>query len=62
MLTVYQWDQLHVDGWLNWIDGKNPANAEGSISKYPSLWGGNFQSVSVGEKTKGYVPGTLAFT
>src|ERR1700759_5704240 len=31
MLTVYQWDQLHVDGWLNWIDGKKPANAEGSI-------------------------------
>ena len=28
----------------------------------PTLFGGNFQAVSVAQKTWGYVPGTLAFT
>jgi predicted AlkP superfamily pyrophosphatase or phosphodiesterase len=60
-LTI-TWDQLHVDAWLDWIDGKSPANAEGSIKgKTPTLFGGNFQSVSVGQKTKGYMP-DLSFT
>ncbi|KAF2474960.1 type I phosphodiesterase/nucleotide pyrophosphatase [Lindgomyces ingoldianus] len=59
--TAY--DQLHVNAWLNWIEGKDIANAEGSLGgKVPTLFGGNFQAVSVGQKTAGYVKGSLAFT
>ncbi|ORX99962.1 alkaline-phosphatase-like protein [Clohesyomyces aquaticus] len=57
------YDQLHVNAFLNWIEGKDIANAEGSLDgKVPTLFGGNFQAVSVGQKTAGYVAGTLAFT
>ena len=57
------WDSLHVKAWLDWLDGVTPANAEGSLNGViPTLWGGNFQSVSVGQKTAGYEPGTLTFT
>jgi hypothetical protein len=57
------WDKLHVEAWLGWLDGVTPANAEGSLNGViPTLFGGNFQSVSVGQKTAGYEPGTLAFT
>lgn len=48
------YDQMHVDAFLDWIDGTSPAMAEGSIPKMPTLFGGNFQAVSVGEKTSGY--------
>jgi hypothetical protein len=57
------WDTLHVNAWLDWLDGVTPDNAEGSLNGViPTLFGGNFQSVSVGQKTAGYEPGTLAFT
>lgn len=57
------WDTLHVNAWLDWLDGVTPDNAQGSLNGViPTLFGGNFQSVSVGQKTAGYEPGTLAFT
>ncbi|OCK80156.1 type I phosphodiesterase/nucleotide pyrophosphatase [Lepidopterella palustris CBS 459.81] len=60
---IIAYDQYHVNAWLDWIDGKDIANAEGSIDgKAPTLFGGNFQAVSVGQKTSGYVAGSLAFT
>ncbi|TDL24276.1 type I phosphodiesterase/nucleotide pyrophosphatase [Rickenella mellea] len=49
------YDQLHVDAFLDWLDGKTPANSEGSLKTVPTLFGGNFQSVSVGQKTVGYL-------
>ena len=55
------YDQLHVNAFLDWIDGESPNHAQGSISKMPTLFGGNFQSVSVGQKTKGYTK-DLSFT
>jgi predicted AlkP superfamily pyrophosphatase or phosphodiesterase len=48
------YDQLHVNAFLGWIDGQSQPHAEGSISKMPTLFGGNFQAVSVAQKTKGY--------
>lgn len=59
------YDQLHVDAFLQWIDGKTPANSEiqaPGFKKTPALFGGNFQAVSVGQKTSGYENGTLTFT
>jgi hypothetical protein len=57
------YDQLHVNAWLNWMTGTTPANSEGALNgDVPTLWGGNFQSVSVGQKTKGYTPGSLDFS
>lgn len=48
------YDTLHVDAWLDWIDGVSPVNASGSITGFPALMGGNFQSVSVAQKTVEY--------
>ncbi len=59
------YDQLHVDAFLKWIDGKTPEHAEvqaPGLTTTPALFGGNFQAVSVGQKTKGYQNGSLAFT
>lgn len=57
------YDQLHVNAFLDWLDGNVPANSEGSLGgKIPDIFGGNFQSVSVGQKTAGYVAGLLDFT
>ena len=58
------WDGLHVAAWLDWIDGITPTNA--SVMRplggnTPTLFGGNFQSVSVGQKTQGY-KSDLSFT
>jgi predicted AlkP superfamily pyrophosphatase or phosphodiesterase len=58
-----QYDQLHVNAFLDWLDGNVPANSEGSLGgAIPTVFGGNFQSVSVGQKTSGYVAGSLDFT
>jgi arylsulfatase A-like enzyme len=58
-----KYDQYHVDAFLNWLDGNVPDNSEGSLNGVvPTLFGGNFQSVSVGQKTVGYVQGSLDFT
>lgn len=57
------YDQYHVNAWLDWIDGKDIAKAEGSLGgKVPTLFGGNFQAVSVEQKTSGYKAGSLDFT
>ncbi|KAH0040624.1 hypothetical protein KCU78_g1135, partial [Aureobasidium melanogenum] len=58
-----KYDSLHVAAWLDWLDGNVPDNSEGSLGgTVPALFGGNFQSVSVGQKTAGYVKGSLNFT
>ncbi|KAG9653599.1 2-polyprenyl-6-methoxyphenol hydroxylase-like oxidoreductase, partial [Aureobasidium melanogenum] len=58
-----RYDSLHVAAFLDWLDGNVPDNSEGSLGgTVPALFGGNFQSVSVGQKTAGYVKGSLAFT
>lgn len=57
------YDQFHVNAFLTWLDGSVPDHSEGSLNgAIPSLFGGNFQSVSVGQKTAGYVKGSLDFT
>lgn len=41
------YDQLHVDAFLTWLDGKDPEHAEGSLNgTIPTLFGGNFQAGS----------------
>lgn len=58
------YDTLHVNAWLDYIDGVTPANSTyGSLSagKMPSLFGGNFQSVNVAQKASGYTK-DLSFT
>lgn len=49
------YDQLHVNAWLNFIDGIVPVNGTGSLSGTPALIGGNFQAFSVAEKTIEYL-------
>jgi hypothetical protein len=40
-----KYDTLHLNAFLRWMDGKDPANAEGSIKgDVPALFGGNFQA------------------
>ncbi|KAI9872726.1 MAG: hypothetical protein M1830_001258 [Pleopsidium flavum] len=51
------YDQLHVNAFLDWLDGTSPENAEGSLKGIPTLFGGNFQAVNVAQKTKGYLAG-----
>ena len=51
------YDSLHVQAWLDWIDGITPVNSTyGSLTagQMPALMGGNFQCVSVAQKTVGY--------
>jgi hypothetical protein len=57
--AVIAYDQLHVNAWLDWIDGITPVNASitsggSKISSMPTLTGGNFQCVSVAQKTIEY--------
>ncbi|KAK4690443.1 hypothetical protein P7C71_g6351, partial [Lecanoromycetidae sp. Uapishka_2] len=61
------YDQLHVNAFLDWIagDGSTPDNSEiqgAGLTTTPTVFGGNFQAVSVGQKTAGYTNGTLTFT
>lgn len=57
------YDELHVQAWMDFIDGTVPVNATGSFSpqQMPALMGGNFQAVSVAQKTYGYTA-NLSFT
>ena len=51
------YDELHVTAFLDWIKGTTPANSEvqgKGLTGPPTLFGGNFQAVSVGQKTAGY--------
>jgi Type I phosphodiesterase / nucleotide pyrophosphatase len=62
---IIGYDKLHVDAWLAWISGSpTPANSEvqEKLTGVPTLFGGNFQAVSVAQKTYGYVAGSLTFT
>ncbi|KAF8532740.1 type I phosphodiesterase/nucleotide pyrophosphatase [Gautieria morchelliformis] len=56
------YDQLHVNAFLDWLDGNVPINSTGSLKGVPTTFGGNFQAVSVAQKTVGYVAGSLDFT
>lgn len=56
------YDELHVKAFLEWIQGNTPEHSEGSLSGPAHLFGGNFQSVSVAQKTVGYLPKTLDFS
>lgn len=50
-----KYDGLHVDAFLDWIKGVDPANSEGTLGgKTPNLFGGNFQSINVAQKVAGY--------
>jgi hypothetical protein len=42
-LTI-AYDQLHVNAFLDWLDGKVPVNSTGSLKETPALFGGNFQA------------------
>ncbi|KAK5125364.1 hypothetical protein LTR85_000473 [Meristemomyces frigidus] len=51
------YDQLHVDAWLEWLDAATPINStvfDAELTGVPTLFGGNFQAMSVAEKTVGY--------
>ncbi|CZR56259.1 uncharacterized protein PAC_06147 [Phialocephala subalpina] len=63
-LSIIGYDQLHVDAFLDWISGTTPVNSEvqNKLTGIPTLFGGNFQAVSVGQKSYGYVAGSLDFT
>jgi len=58
------YDTLHVNAWLDWIKGTTPVNSTvyEALKNTPTLFGGNFQAVSVAQKIYGYVPGTLDIT
>ncbi|KAH0542755.1 hypothetical protein FGG08_002894 [Glutinoglossum americanum] len=49
------YDTLHVNAFLDWLNKTTPDNSEGTLSSIPTVFGGNFQAVSVGQKTVGYV-------
>ena len=42
--AIINYDQLHVNAFLDWLDAKSPDNAEGKLTQIPTLFGGNFQS------------------
>ena len=52
------YDQLHVNAWSAWLDAKTPDHSEGTLTAIPTLFGGNFQAVSVAQKTVGYLNAT----
>lgn len=55
---------MHVNAFLAWIAGTALplSEVQEKLTGIPTLFGGNFQAVSVAQKTYGYVAGTLAFT
>lgn len=60
--ATIEYDKLHVNAFLEWLDGKVPVNSTGSLKGVPTTFGGNFQAVSVAQKASGYVAGSLDFT
>ena len=43
--SIIQYDQLHVNAFLDWLNGTTPDHSEGSLKgQIPTLSGGNFQS------------------
>ncbi len=61
---IIGYDQLHVNSWLAWLDASELVNSEvqDKLTGIPSLFGGNFQAVSVAQKSYGYIAGSLDFT
>lgn len=61
---IIGYDKMHVTAFLAWINGTTPVNSEvqNALTGIPALFGGNFQAVSVAQKTYGYVAGSLDFT
>jgi arylsulfatase A-like enzyme len=61
---IIGYDKLHVEAFTDWIDGKTPANTEvqEALKDTPMLFGGNFQAVSVAQKSFGYQAKSLDFT
>jgi hypothetical protein len=61
---IIRYDTYHINVFLGWIAGTTPANSEiqNAVTGTATLFGGNFQAVSVAQKTYGYVAGSLAFT
>ena len=55
---------MHVDTWLAWVAGTelDHSEIEEPLTGIPTLFGGNFQAVSVAQKSYGYVAGSLTFT
>jgi hypothetical protein len=47
------YDQYHVDAFLDWIKGTTPEHSEvqDKLTGTPTLFGGNYQSVSVAQKS-----------
>ncbi|KAM0796201.1 type I phosphodiesterase/nucleotide pyrophosphatase [Usnea florida] len=52
--AVIAYDQLHVNAFLDYLDATVPEHSEGTLTAVPALFGGNFQSVNVAQKTYGY--------
>ena len=48
--NIQCYDTLKVDAVLNWIDGKNRLGVKTATSKVPTVFGMNFQALSVGQK------------
>jgi hypothetical protein len=48
--NIQCYDTLKVDAVLNWIDGKNRLGVKTATSKVPTIFGMNFQALSVGQK------------
>jgi hypothetical protein len=48
--NIQCYDQLKVNAVLNWIDGKNRLGIKTPTSKVPTIFGMNFQALSVGQK------------
>jgi Type I phosphodiesterase / nucleotide pyrophosphatase len=48
--NIQCYDQLKVNAVLNWIDGKNRLGVKTATSKVPTIFGMNFQALSVGQK------------
>ena len=61
---IIRYDTLHVNAWLAWISGTTPVNSEiqEKLTGVTTLFGGNFQAVSVAQKSYGYAARSLAFT
>jgi hypothetical protein len=61
---IIAYDTYHVKAFLAWIKGQTLPNTEiqEALTAVPTLFGGNFQAVSVAQKTYGYKNGTLAFS
>ncbi|TFK62624.1 type I phosphodiesterase/nucleotide pyrophosphatase [Pluteus cervinus] len=51
------YDTLHIEAFLNWTSGISILTGE-KLPAIPTLMGGNFQAVSVAQKTSGYVNAT----